>query len=136
MHPPHPKGRTFSGKKREEGIFLLTRSGRKEKKNNWSQAIWRLWHNFSLSKMVQSFPVLMAHFQSAVSKCKRNNRIAEDLKQIKEAGREENPLVTRAYKAVQCSLQFIRWLRDELMSKSSWRSAIEGLRPLMVGYLT
>ncbi|OVE78294.1 hypothetical protein BVX99_00275 [bacterium F16] len=67
--------------------------------------------------------------------CKRNNRIAEDLKQIKEAGREETPLVTRAYKAVQRSLQFIRWLRDELMSKSSWRSAIEGLRPLMVGYL-
>lgn len=66
---------------------------------------------------------------------KRRKRIVEDLERIKAAGRKENPLVTRTYKAVQRSLQFIRWLRDELTNKSSWRKAIEELRPLMTEYL-
>lgn len=66
---------------------------------------------------------------------KRKKRILEDLERIKAAGRQENPLVTRAYKAVQRSLQFIRWLRDELTNKSSWREAIDELRPLMTEYL-
>ena len=67
---------------------------------------------------------------------KRKRRIEADRKTIQEAGRKENPLVTRSYKAVQRSFQFIRWLRHSLLVETSWRPAIEALRPLMRAYLS
>jgi len=67
---------------------------------------------------------------------KRKRRIEEDRKKIQKAGRKENPLVFRSYKAVQRSFQFLRWLRDALLIQTSWRQAIEALRPLMVAYLS
>ncbi len=67
---------------------------------------------------------------------KRTLRIQKDLAKIKEAGRKENPLVTRPDKAVQRSFQFIRWLRDSLLVKTPWRQAVEALRPLMTAYLS
>ena len=66
---------------------------------------------------------------------KRKRRIEVDRQLIKEAGRKENPLVTQPYKAVQRSFQFLRWLRDSLLVETSWRHAIDALRPLMVAYL-
>ena len=67
---------------------------------------------------------------------KRKRRIEADRKTIQQAGRKENPLVTRSYKAVQRSFQFIRWLRHSLLVETSWRPAIEALRPLMRAYLS
>jgi hypothetical protein len=67
---------------------------------------------------------------------KRERRIQLDRKSIQQAGRKENPLVTKAYKAVQRSFQFLRWLRDSILVKTSWKQAIDALRPLMVAYLS
>ena len=67
---------------------------------------------------------------------KRQKRIKEDRQKIQEAGRKENPLVTQSYKAVQRSFQFLRWLRDSILIDTSWRPAIEALRPLMRAYLS
>ena len=67
---------------------------------------------------------------------KRKRRIAGDRQRIQEAGRKENTLVTRPYKAVQRSFQFLRWLRNSLLIETSWRQAMEALRPLMVAYLS
>lgn len=67
---------------------------------------------------------------------KRKKRIEEDRKKIQKAGRKENPLVTKSYKSVQRTFQFLRWLRDAMLIKTSWRQAIEDLRPLMAKYLS
>ncbi len=67
---------------------------------------------------------------------KRKRRIGGDRQRIQEAGRKENILVSRPYKAVQRSFQFLRWLRNSLLIKTSWRQAMEALRPLMVAYLS
>jgi len=67
---------------------------------------------------------------------KRKRRIEVERQLIQEAGRKENPLVTKPYKAVQRSFQFLRWLRDALLVQTPWRPAIEALRPLMAAYLS
>jgi len=67
---------------------------------------------------------------------KRKRRIEEDRQKIQEAGRIENPLVTKPYKTVQRSLQFLRWLRNYILVETSWKTAIEALRPLMRAYLS
>ncbi len=67
---------------------------------------------------------------------KRKRRIEADRQTTQKAGRKENPLVTQLYKAVQRSFQFLRWLRGALLVKTSWRHAIEALRPLMRAYLS
>ena len=66
----------------------------------------------------------------------QRNVLIEDRQTIQAAGRKENPLVTQPYKAVQRSFQFIRWLRHSLLVETSWRHAIEALRPLMLAYLS
>ena len=66
----------------------------------------------------------------------RKKRILRDRRKIQEAGRKENPLVTKSYKSVQRSFQFIRWLRSSLLIKTSWSHATEALRPLMSAYLS
>ncbi len=66
---------------------------------------------------------------------RRTRRLEGDRETIRKAGRKENSLATRPYKAVQRSFQFIRWLRDALLIETSWRQAIVALRPLMAAYL-
>ena len=66
----------------------------------------------------------------------RERRIEGDRQRIDEAGRKENPLITQPYKAVQRSFQFLRWLRNSLLAQTSWRPAMETLRPLMLAYLS
>ena len=67
---------------------------------------------------------------------KRTRKIEGDRETIRKAGRKENSLVTRPYKAVQRSFQFLRWLRDSLLVKASWTQAMVTLRPLMAAYLS
>ena len=74
-------------------------------------------------------------FDTKIEK-KRQKRIEEERQKIQKAGRKENPLVTQSYKAVQRSFQFLRWLRDSLLIDTSWRPAMEALRPLMRAYLS
>jgi len=66
---------------------------------------------------------------------RKKRRIEVDRQKIQEAGRKENSLVNKPYKSVQRSFQFLRWLRDYLLVETSWRQAIEVLKPLMVRYL-
>ena len=67
---------------------------------------------------------------------RRKRRIEVDRQTIQEAGRKENPRVNKPYKAVQRSFQFLRWLRHSMLVKTSWRPAIDDLRPLMAAYLS
>ncbi len=66
---------------------------------------------------------------------KRADREAKDAAKAREAGRLMNPLLSIARRATQRSLQFLRWLRHELLAKTPWRHAIDRLRPLMQQYL-
>ena len=66
---------------------------------------------------------------------KRQIRLKQDLEAIRVSGRKVNPLVTRGYKPIQRSLQFIRWLRSALLQRASWRPSMAILAPLMAGYL-
>jgi len=63
-------------------------------------------------------------------------RISADVKEAEAAGRAMNPLLLGVRRSVQRSLQFIRWLRWALTHATSWRPAIDELRPLMAQYLT
>ena len=67
---------------------------------------------------------------------KQARRIAEDSQKAFNAGRSPNSLVENLHRATQRSLQFIRWLRTGLLLNSSWKQAVEQLRPLMLKYLT
>jgi hypothetical protein len=111
----------------------------------------RAWAKSSNSKCVQAQFMAMTHnltlllerkieteeeISDTKIEKKRKARVEGDRKKIREARRKENPLVTTPYKAVQRSFQFLRWLRHSLLVETSWRHAIEALRPLMRAYLS
>ena len=62
-------------------------------------------------------------------------RVAADTEKADDAGRPMNPLLLGVRRSFQRSLQFIRWLRWALSHATSWRPAIDQLRPLMAQYL-
>ncbi len=66
---------------------------------------------------------------------KQIQRLSLDAEKARLAGRVPNMLVAKVTRATQRSLQFLRWLRVELLLKSSWRQAVIRLRPLMLRYL-
>lgn len=66
---------------------------------------------------------------------RKRQRLAQLEKNIRDAGREPNPLVLKCHRITQRSLQFIRWLRSALYSNDSWKADIQRLQPLMEGYL-
>lgn len=70
-----------------------------------------------------------------VSEQRRIRRNHEDAETAKKAGRVPNPMVLGWHRPTQISLQFLRWLRCCLCQKSSWREAVDALRPLALNYL-
>lgn len=62
-------------------------------------------------------------------------RVRRDTEKAEAAGRAMNPLLLGVRRSVQRSLQFIRWLRWALTHATSWRPAIDELRPLMAQYM-
>ena len=66
---------------------------------------------------------------------KRKKRIKEQLDAIRKNRLTPNPLVINCVRITQRSLQFIRWLKSVLWSKTLWDDAIDCLRPLMLNYL-
>jgi len=67
---------------------------------------------------------------------RRRKRIRDQAAKAEAAGRPMNSLLlSRAARATQRSVQFLRWLRHELLAPTSWRSAVACLRPLMENYL-
>jgi hypothetical protein len=65
----------------------------------------------------------------------RQAQLAAHADRAKHAGRQINPLLISAKKPTQRSLQFLRWLRTELISPSPWYQALDILRPLMLQYM-
>ena len=66
---------------------------------------------------------------------KRQAKLKDDIATATTAGRKMSTLLTVPKRATQRSLQFIRWLRAELEHPTSWRQALDVLRPLMLEYL-
>ena len=66
---------------------------------------------------------------------KRQKRIEEMERKVKESGHRPNPMVVKCVRITQRSLQFIRWVRNALDTRSPWPRAVESLRPLMANYL-
>ena len=66
---------------------------------------------------------------------KRSARLEKESTMAQEAGRTPNPLVINWRRPTQICLQFIRWLRCVLHDATSWRPAMNALRPLMEKYL-
>jgi IS4 transposase len=67
---------------------------------------------------------------------KRKKRVAEQIAAACRNGLKPNPMVVNCTRITQRSLQFIRWLRSVLWSRTLWRDAISSLRPLMLNYLS
>ena len=65
----------------------------------------------------------------------RSERLAQEIATAAEKGRTLSTMLTAPKRATQRSVQFIRWLLDELTHPSSWRRAMDDLRPLMDEYL-
>ena len=70
-----------------------------------------------------------------VSRKKRKRRIQQDVDKAHAAGRKPNPLVTGLLRCTQRGVQFIRWLTSSLSRLTSWRAAVDELRPLMSNLL-
>ena len=66
---------------------------------------------------------------------RKAKRLEVAQKTPQEAGRSDNPLNSAAYKAVQRTLQFFRWVECALISRASWRCAVELYRPIAKQYL-
>ena len=66
---------------------------------------------------------------------RRKARITRTSEKAAAAGRPMNPMLLKVHNSVQRSLQFIRWLRWALDGSTSWRHAMDELRPLMAKYL-
>ncbi len=62
--------------------------------------------------------------------------LAKRVAEAAEAGRTlPGKLYLALYRPTELSLQFIRWLRITVFSRTSYRAAIDSLRPLMLKYL-
>ena len=70
-----------------------------------------------------------------ISRKKQEKRIARDISKTKREGRVPNILVTEWNRASQRCFQFIRWLTLCLNNLTSWREAVDELRPLMTKLL-
>lgn len=66
---------------------------------------------------------------------KRRERLAKDVATARAKGKTLSSLVSTCYRVTKRSLQFLRWLRSCLRSKSLWSESIEDLRPLMMKYI-
>jgi len=67
---------------------------------------------------------------------KRRTRRAQVAARINEDGRLPNPLAQACYRCVKRTLQFLREVRLILAFKTSWRQAVDSIRPIMRQYLT
>ena len=67
---------------------------------------------------------------------KRAQRLAEDIQKAQNAGRKPNPLVWSIDRSTQRSMQFIRWLKMNIMLNTLWKEALATVRPLMTHYLS
>jgi len=67
---------------------------------------------------------------------KRRSRLAKDVATARANGKTLSSLVSTCYRITKRSLQFLRWLRSCLRSKSLWSDSIEELRPLMAKYIS
>lgn len=65
----------------------------------------------------------------------RRERLESDIAKATENGRTLSSMVIAPKRATQRSVQFIRWLLGEFAYPSSWRRAMNELRPLMKEYL-
>jgi hypothetical protein len=66
---------------------------------------------------------------------KRQTRLKEEIEKARQAKKEMSSMLLEPKRATQRSFQFLRWLRDELQVPTSWRLALQELRPLMEEYL-
>ena len=66
---------------------------------------------------------------------RKAKRLEVAQKTPQEAGRSDNSLNSAAYKAVQRTLQFFRWVECALISRASWQCAVELYRPIAKQYL-
>ena len=69
------------------------------------------------------------------SQRKRTQRRAKEIEKAQANGESINSLVLAWQRITQRCFQFIRWLRHCLENSTSWREAIDLLRPLMQNYL-
>lgn len=66
---------------------------------------------------------------------KRRKRLAKDVAKARANGRTLSSLVSSCFRITKRSLQFLRWLRCCLRSKSLWSESVEDLRALMMKYI-
>ena len=119
-----------------------------EKKNKLG--VTKAWAITELAKTQQALFVCMVHnlllllerkldleedIREEKLLAKKQRRLKDLERAIRNAGRTPNPLVQNCLRITQRSLQFIRWVRDSLHAKTPWRPAVEQLRPLMTAYL-
>ena len=119
-----------------------------EKKNKLQEK--KAWGTTDVAKSNQALFVCMAHnllvllerqldreedLRDEKILAKRRKRLKRLEQQIRASGRNPNPMVMKCHRITQRSLQFIRWLRDALVFRTSWDAGIELLRPLMNDYI-
>jgi hypothetical protein len=66
---------------------------------------------------------------------RKRKRLADAEAQVRKRGLTPNPLVQQCLRITERSLQFIRWLRHGIQSRTPWTEAVALLRPLMLEYL-
>ena len=66
---------------------------------------------------------------------KYNHWLQQREEQAQELQRSVSPWVKGLRRATQLSLQYIRWLRNHLRSRTVYAAAVVLLRPLMLAYL-
>ncbi len=74
--------------------------------------------------------------EDRISEGRRKQRKDTEAKIAKTASRPMAPMLGKLHKCVQRSMQFIRWLRMQLIRPTSWRAAMDALSPLMARYLS
>ena len=119
-----------------------------ETKNKLGEA--KAWGKSKASKEQQACFITMAYnllilLEQRIEKCsgiidfktmiKRDNRKMKEIDFIVESDKAINPLLLSIDFATQRSLQFIRWLRSQLIKSTSWDHAMQLLLPLQLQYL-
>lgn len=120
-----------------------------EKKNKLDEK--KAWGKSDTAKCQQALFMCIAHnlmllfeyllkeeegIEDRIAEKRRQKRKDEDAAAADLGRRKMPPMLKTLCKRVQRSLQFIRWLRTEFIMATSWKAAMDRLRPLMGGYLS
>lgn len=66
----------------------------------------------------------------------RRARIEKQIQRARAAGRSLSPMLTKVYRSVQRSFQFIRWLINAINARTLWRYALQQLPAFMMKYIS